>query len=327
MFDAPANNPYGAKFYGTAAVSPILFDPDNMGNSWLGEGCGKCWKVTGTANIDGYDTTTTTTLVLKGANVCPAGNSFCSGDKVHFDIAAPGFDVLAYSLAHECPEREPEESEGFAACSDWMISQQDPTVKCDCGKFKNPVLRAGCENFRSLNWDNAPVQYEEVACPYELDRQNCWEQNNNGYPFDIPQFCASNIDGDPVTSAPSPPPTSSPTPAPAPTTPVVPTSSPTPRPSLRVTPQPTPNPTPSPTSAPAPTGDNSYCCSYDMINCSSGWCNESSGNCNDCNGYWMPTSGPSDCRITIWGDCTDDVDGCCAPSVCTGDSIWYKQCL
>jgi hypothetical protein len=337
MFEAPANNSYGAKFYGTAAVSPILFDPDNMSNSWLGEGCGKCWKVTGTANLDGYDTTTT--LVLKGANVCPADNQLCSGSNAHFDIAAPGFDVKAYSLAHECEEREPEEKEGFASCSDWMISQQDPTVNCECGKFKDPVLRAGCENFRSLNWDNAPVQYEEVACPFELDRLNCWEENNLGYPFDIPQFCASNVDG-PVTPAPTPAPVSSPTTASL-------TSSPSARPSLRnppVTPQPTPNPTPNPTppvtsqptpnptQAPVnspPTDDTANCCSYDGANCHNDvWCGATEARCEgSCGGTWISKTDPSNCRIPKWGDCTNDIVGCCAPSVCTGNSIWYKQCL
>lgn len=339
MFEAPADNIYGAKFYGTAAVSPILFDPDNR-SSWRGEGCGKCWKVTGTANLNDQDTTSTT-LVLKGANVCPSVNTLCSGNKVHFDIAAPGFDVLAFSLAHECAEREPDEAEGFAACSAWMISNQDPTVNCDCSKFTNTVLRAGCENFRSLNWDNAPVEYEEVPCPFELDRQNCWEENNNGYPFGIPQFCASNVDDSdpPVTPAPnpvsSPAPTLAPVSSPTTKSPVTSlTPSPTPHPSLRVTPQPTPNPTPNPTSSPTkapvdpPTGDNEHCCSFDMVNChTDDWCNASSGNCGGCNGNWISTSPPADCRIPKWGACTNDVDGCCAPSVCTGNSIYYKQCL
>ena len=37
----------------------------------------------------------------------------------HFDYfpIAPGFDVTAYSFAHVCPEREPEEAEGFATVS------------------------------------------------------------------------------------------------------------------------------------------------------------------------------------------------------------------
>jgi hypothetical protein len=90
MFEAPTNNEYGAKYYGTAAVSPVLFNPSDQGASWLGEGCGKCWKVTGTSNIQGYGYATTT-LVLKGANLCPASNAaWCGNGAAHFDISAPG---------------------------------------------------------------------------------------------------------------------------------------------------------------------------------------------------------------------------------------------
>ena len=105
MFDAPLSNPFGAKFYGSAAISASL-----GGDYWLAEGCGKCWKVTGTSNVAGYSGVETT-LVLKGTNFCPDDNPACAAGP-HFDIAAPGFDVLKYSLSHECPAREPEEAEG-----------------------------------------------------------------------------------------------------------------------------------------------------------------------------------------------------------------------
>jgi len=194
MFEAPTDNVYGAKFYGTAAVSNILFE-DDEGDGWLGEGCGKCYKVTGTSNTPGYSGVETT-LVLKAANYCPPQNPLCSGNNAHFDIAAPGFDVTAFSFSHVCPELEPAEAEGFAACGTWMIDEQDPNVNCDCSKFNNPVLRAGCENFYSLQWDNSNVLYEQVSCPFELDRLECDEE----YPFGIPEFCASNLDPTDTTS-------------------------------------------------------------------------------------------------------------------------------
>ena len=107
MFEAPPNNIYNAKFYGSAAISASL-----GGGDWLAEGCGKCWQVTGTSNIQGTpEYGDEVTLVLKGTNFCPDGNPLC-GAGPHFDIAAAGFDVLAYSFAHTCPEREPEEAEG-----------------------------------------------------------------------------------------------------------------------------------------------------------------------------------------------------------------------
>ena len=94
-----------------------------------------------------------------------------------------------------------------------MIDQQDPNVNCDCSKFKNPILRAGCENFYSLQWNNAKVVYEEVACPFELERLSCWEENGNSYPpfGDVPQFCVSNLDNPSPTPNPTAEPTNNPT--------------------------------------------------------------------------------------------------------------------
>mmetsp|Transcript_16773 Transcript_16773/g.19172 ORF Transcript_16773/g.19172 Transcript_16773/m.19172 type:complete len:667 (+) Transcript_16773:45-2045(+) len=188
MFTAPANNPYGAKFYGTAAVSSAL-----GGGDWMSEACGKCWKVTGSSNLPG-SSTVQTTLVLKGANYCPGGvNPLCDEGKAHFDIAAPGFDVAQFSASRSCATREGEEYEGFTSCGGWMIDSQDPNVNCDCSLFDDSVLRAGCENFLSLEWNNPEVEYEEVVCPSELTRLNCWEENGNQYPDGIPDTCASNV--------------------------------------------------------------------------------------------------------------------------------------
>jgi len=101
MFVAPPANPFGAKFYGAAAISKSL-----GGGDWMAPGCGKCWKVTG-ASISGV----TSTLVLKGTNFCPDVNVLCAAGP-HFDIAAPGFDVIEFSKANTCEQREPEEAPG-----------------------------------------------------------------------------------------------------------------------------------------------------------------------------------------------------------------------
>jgi len=98
--------------------------------------------------------------------------------------------------------READEAAGFGACSGWMIDSDDPSENCLCSEFNDPVLRVGCENFLSLQWDNADVEYEQVTCPDELNRLNCWEENGNDYPDDIPEFCASNVDGSESTSTP-----------------------------------------------------------------------------------------------------------------------------
>ena len=108
MFAAPPANPFGAKFYGAAAISKSL-----GGGDWMASGCGKCWKVTGTS-VSGV----TSTLVLKGTNFCPDDNPLCAAGP-HFDIAAPGFDVTQFSLANTCKQREPEEAAGT---SFWWLS-------------------------------------------------------------------------------------------------------------------------------------------------------------------------------------------------------------
>ena len=72
----------------------------------MAEGCGKCWKLTGTSNV-GNDTSTRT-IVLKGTNFCPPSNTACNG-KAHFDIAAPGFDYAGASQSNSCNTTEPNE--------------------------------------------------------------------------------------------------------------------------------------------------------------------------------------------------------------------------
>ena len=60
--------------------------------------------MTGTSNVPGY-ADVEIILVLKGKHVRPNDNHLCGAGQ-HFDIAALGFDVLVYLLAHECPTLE-----------------------------------------------------------------------------------------------------------------------------------------------------------------------------------------------------------------------------
>mmetsp|Transcript_30396 Transcript_30396/g.64116 ORF Transcript_30396/g.64116 Transcript_30396/m.64116 type:complete len:380 (-) Transcript_30396:963-2102(-) len=192
MFVAPAGNPFGATYYGAAAVSASL-----GGGNWMADACGKCWKVTGTSNAPGYGGVETT-LILKGTNFCPDDNPLCDAGP-HFDIAAPGFDVTAYSLAHTCPEREPEEAAGFAACETWLIGNLDPDLGCDCSLFNSPTLRRGCENFYNLKWDNPVVTYEEVSCPPELADLHC--EHPYALEANMPETCSSNDYSAPSTTS------------------------------------------------------------------------------------------------------------------------------
>mmetsp|Transcript_24867 Transcript_24867/g.44944 ORF Transcript_24867/g.44944 Transcript_24867/m.44944 type:complete len:250 (+) Transcript_24867:204-953(+) len=210
MFAAPQGNPYGASFYGAAAVSQAL-----GGGDWLAEGCGKCWKVIGTSNISPFDGVSTV-LVLKATNYCPPLNPFCANGNPHFDIAAPGFDSQPASLSNSCLIREEDEIDGFTSCEQWMIASGNPNENCDCSLFNSDVLRDGCENFRTLYWDNVQVSYEEVTCPRELTRLPCWVENGGRYPEGIPTFCASNVGSgpSPTNASPIPGPTPAPTPMP-----------------------------------------------------------------------------------------------------------------
>lgn len=133
MFKAPTGNRYGAKYYGTAAVSQGL-----GGGPWLSQSCGKCFKVRASSNVPNKGRFRTT-LVLKATNYCPPDNPMCRGDNKHFDIAAPGFDFTQMSLANTCAQREPAEIQGFKACGRWMIDSQNPDIGCDCNKFKSPL--------------------------------------------------------------------------------------------------------------------------------------------------------------------------------------------
>jgi len=83
------------------------------------------------------------------------------------------------------------------------------------------------------------------------------------------------------------------------------------------------------TASPTTATPKSGCCTYDYKTCSTtdpnNYCNSSQANCeNGCSGTYMYDL-PRTC-IALWGECTNNVGGCCSPSTCQGDQ-WYKQCL
>ena len=98
-----------------------------------------------------------------------------------------------------------------------------------------------------------------------------------------------------------------------------------------MTPSPTvTSPTSSITSPPSPsTPTENGCCSQNFKNCDSSWCGDTESQCLSCgtdgDKTWLPDGEQTSC-IARWGDCTNDVSGCCSPGLCVGDQ-WYKQCL
>ena len=182
MLNAPSGNQYDAKFYGTAAISAQV---DSTIQNWLGDACNKCYKVIGTGNVPG---TTgfgkSTTLVLRAANYCPGGNINSLCNIPHFDIAAPGFDFTSSSASNSRNKAfSGNEARAFGECENW------PGTSCNCNVFKDPILRAGCNNFKSLGWNNVKVDYVEVKCPREL-AVNCWQNNDGTWPPFMDGYCA-----------------------------------------------------------------------------------------------------------------------------------------
>ena len=77
-------------------------------------------------------------------------------------------------------------------CSYWMIRSQNPDENCNCNALQDPTLREGCNNFKSLNWNNVGVDYEVVSCPTELQQHPpCWKENGGTWPSSPPAKCAS----------------------------------------------------------------------------------------------------------------------------------------
>lgn len=185
LFRAPTDNHWGASFYGTAAVSAAL-----GGDWWLGEACGKCWKLTANSLI-GDDFTSSTSIIIKATNFCPEDKC---GYGAHFSIAVPGFDSDPITRYEVCQERDPGENyEAFSACENWMTgNSSNPQENCDCSLFTDPVLQEGCENFLRLGWDDPVVEYQELdECPLELDRLPCWDENGGDWPKTVPDLCAN----------------------------------------------------------------------------------------------------------------------------------------
>ena len=127
LFMAPKNNKYGARFYGSAAISKAL-----GGDLWLGEGCGKCFKVMGKSNVS--ITGIPTTLILKGTNYFASNRHGFDEDEPHYGIPAPGYDDPKQTQYNSCARSEMEK--GLIppqSCGKWMIDSQDPDENCDCG--------------------------------------------------------------------------------------------------------------------------------------------------------------------------------------------------
>ena len=142
LFAATPGNTYGALFYGTAAISPNLGGgewPDTKEMPYMG--CGKCFKLTGTSNVD-PEVKNDTVIVVKATDYCdPTANPLCANSEGipsnHFEIAAPGFNNPGEeSLKANCDRVGEEPALRFPqTCQDWMVNTEDPNENCDCGEL------------------------------------------------------------------------------------------------------------------------------------------------------------------------------------------------
>lgn len=76
--------------------------------------------------------------------------------------------------------------------------------------------------------------------------------------------------------------------------------------------------------APPEPGPN--CCSNNLQDCdASEWCQSRQDRCEgECLGSWIEVG--SCTGIELWGDCTNDPSGCCAPAICVFKDEYYSQC-
>ena len=72
--------------------------------------------------------------------------------------------------------------------------------------------------------------------------------------------------------------------------------------------------------------DAQYCCSGDYKTCKSGagdYCHSEWTCENRCDGLWIEQG--SCTGIPLYGECTNDRNGCCPPASCKGNR-WFRQC-
>mmetsp|Transcript_56311 Transcript_56311/g.174725 ORF Transcript_56311/g.174725 Transcript_56311/m.174725 type:complete len:495 (-) Transcript_56311:130-1614(-) len=160
---------YGEKLWLTGAASDSLAqmlgpDTDCCGrDGGGGGGCGQCLLVKAKES----DHPDWTAVIMK-KNRCPPHSYGC--DKVHMDVAVPGFDHLQYSTANIC---------GSHTRSDTYISRHQSAIcgatapkHCDCGQLPDDTkerrqIKDGCLLFKRWGWHHGTpkLDYRPVPCP------------------------------------------------------------------------------------------------------------------------------------------------------------------
>jgi hypothetical protein len=147
-------------------LAELLGDDDGCcGSDTQSSGCGKCLLI---QNPDAVNSDWTAVVMKK--NRCPPWTNGCGNNEPHFDIAAPGFDNLAYSTANICGNAGTgfDTKEQSAALGSWYNTCSD-TLKCIHLCDQLPVqFQAGCELFAAWGWTRgnpSSVKFKPVSCP------------------------------------------------------------------------------------------------------------------------------------------------------------------
>mmetsp|Transcript_10555 Transcript_10555/g.33368 ORF Transcript_10555/g.33368 Transcript_10555/m.33368 type:complete len:288 (-) Transcript_10555:290-1153(-) len=160
---------YGERLWLTGAASDSLTrlmgpDTDCCGaDGDGGGGCGQCLLVkTASSNHPDW------LAVIMKKNRCPPWSNGC--DKVHMDVAVPGFDNLQYSTANCC---------GDGGRSDTYIQKHHSAIygsvapqHCNCWQLPGDTpaqrqIRDGCLLFKEWGWHfgTPKLDYRPVPCP------------------------------------------------------------------------------------------------------------------------------------------------------------------
>lgn len=280
----PANHGgsvYGEQMWLVGAASDDLAtlmgeDAACCGSDTNSGGCGKCALIRVPSAVNpGW-----TALVMK-KNRCPPWSNGCQEGNVHFDMAVPGYDNLAYSTANVCGQRQgtgfssPEDSDALGS---WY-TQYDNTAQAAvlCTDLPSEFQQS-CELFSSWGWTRGDpdAEIQIVDCPTKFQE------------YISEQFDASGVvDDEGSTDAPQPEPTS-----------VESTQNPT------APPQPT-----------TPGDDDNATCYLNECGCppyingaqwcsdlnsviAGEWCLASESNCAACNGVWCGNQSPGEGPVT-----------------------------
>lgn len=264
---------YGEKLWLTGAASDTfanLLGPSDAccGSDTDSIGCGKCALI----RVPGAKYSEWTALVMK-KNRCPPSSNGCEAGNVHFDVAVPGYDNLAFSTANVCGERE---NTGLSktessALGDWYNTYSNTAEAASRCSQLPAEFQKSCEIFSEWGWNSGDptAEYQVVDCPEAFK-----------------EYISSQFDSDGPVSA---------TPAPTGSQPAT---------SIPTVSQPA-------TSIPTTAGDGA--CYISQCGCPNNfkesWCSETSHryvdnhcskkeNCLSCSGAWCPFAAPPTTAIT-----------------------------